>query len=266
MQECNLHVVGWSLPLAERGTVARSNPRLVAGAGVVTAFLLVGGPSVAVAIAEPGHSGRGDRDNSDRNWGDSRGGYNRGGDDRGDRRGNGDSNRKSDNGFRGDDDGPSFGNDDAPQSRVGSGRTEIQQVSPGEVSDEGSGSSGRSGSDHPGAPKANFDPPRVTVGNGRSPGVQDDDRERRFGVTAPEPAPAPPPPPPPPPPPAPEPSWTDRIYTPPAMPKQLGVTPTASWTEPLWGIAGLLLIPAAGAVLGYRQARAAKAVAELGRP
>ena len=89
---------------------------------------------MAVAIADPGHSGRGDRDNSDRNWGGSRGGSNRGGDDRGDRRGNGGENRKSDDGFRGDDDGPSFGNNDAPQSRVGSGRTEIQQLSPGEVS------------------------------------------------------------------------------------------------------------------------------------
>ena len=219
---------------------------------------------MAVAIADPGHSGRGDRDNSDRNWGNSRGGSNRGGDDRDDRRGGGGDNRKPDDGFRGGVDGPSSGSNDAPQSRVGSGRTEIQQLSPGEVSSgEDSGSSDRAGSDHPGAPKADFDPPRVTVGNGRSPGVQDDDREPRFGVTAPEPAPAPPPPPPPA---APEPSWTDRISTPPAMPKQLSVTPAADWTEPLWGIAGLLLIPTAGAVLGYRQAKAAKTVAELGRP
>ena len=222
---------------------------------------------MAVAIADPGHSGRGDSDNSDRNWGSRGGSTNRGGDDRGERRGGGDNNRKPDDGLRGNDDGPSFGNNDAPQSRVGSGRTEIQQRSPAEESPaEDSGSSDRSGSDHPGTPKADFDAPRVTVGNGRSPGVQDDDREPRFGFTAPEPAPAPPPPLPPPPPPAPEPSWADRIYTPPAMPKQLGVTPTASWTEPLWGIAGLLLIPAAGAVLGYRQAKAAKSVAELGRP
>lgn len=238
--------------------MARSNPRLVVGVGVVSAFLLVSGPSVAAAIADPGHSGRGDRDNSDRNWGDSRGGSSRGGDDRGD------TNRKPGGDFRGDDDGPSFGDSDGPQSRVGSGRTEIQQLSPGEVSSgEDSGSSNRSGSDHPGSPKADLDPPRVTVGNGRSPGVQDDGRRPRIGFTAPEPAPAPPPPPPPPP--APEPSWADRIYTPPSMPKQLAVTPAADWAEPLWGIAGLLLIPAAGAVLGYRQAKAAKAIAELGR-
>lgn len=211
---------------------------------------------MAAAIAQPGHSDRSDRDNSDRNWADSRGGS-KGGD--GDRRGGGD-NRKSGDGFRGDDDGPNSGNGDAPQTRVGSGRTEIQDVAPG----DGSGSNDRSGSDHPGAETGQFEPPRVTVGNGRSPGVQDDDHGPRFRVNAPEPEPAPPPPPPPPA--APEPSWADRIYTPPAMPKQLGVAPAADWSEPLWGIAGLLLIPAAGAVLGYRQARAAQHVEKLRRP
>jgi hypothetical protein len=208
---------------------------------------------MAAAIAEPGHSGRGDRDNSDRDWGDAGSGSKRGGDNQGDRRGGGGDNRKSDgNG------GPSFGNTDGPQSRVGSGRTDVQQLSPG----TGSGSNDRSGSDNPGSPSSKFEPPKVTVGNGRTPGIQDDDREPRNWAPAPEPAPAPPPPPAP----APQPpSWVERIYTPPAMPKQLGVTPASSLTDPLWGIAGLLLIPAAGAVLGYRQARAARAAAELGR-
>ncbi|HJT95640.1 MAG TPA: hypothetical protein VJ777_27480 [Mycobacterium sp.] len=239
--------------------MARSNPRLVVGVGAISAFLLFGGPGIAVAIAEPGHSGRGDRDNSDRNWGDYGGGPKRGGYDGGDRRGGGGDNRRSDGGFGGSDDAPSFGGNGGPQSRVGSGRTDVQQLSP----EVGSDSNDRSGSDHPGAPSAKFEPPKVTVGNGRSPGVQDDDREPRNWAPTPEPAPEPPPPPPPAP--APAPSWVDRIYTPPAMPKQLGVTPTSSLTDPLWGIAGLLLIPAAGAVLGYRQARAAKAAAELGR-
>jgi hypothetical protein len=247
--------------------VARSNPRLVVGVGVVSAFLLVGGPGLAAAIADPDHSGRSDRDNSDRNWGESGGGSKRGDDDpddrgdRGDRYGGGGDNRTSDDGFRVGDDAPSFGN--GPQTRVGSGRTEIQEVTP----EDDSGSNDRSGSDHPGASPGQFEPPRVTVGNGRTPGVQDNDREPRFRVSAPEPAPAPLPPPPPPPPPAPpKPSWTDRIYTPPVIPKQLSVTPTADWTEPLWGVAGLLLIPAAGAVVGYRQARAAQDVEKLRRP
>ena len=240
--------------------MARSNPRLVVGVGVISTFLLVGGPGMAAAIADPGHSGRSDWDNSsDRDWGDSRGGSKSGD---GDRRGGGGDNRKSGDGFRGDDDGPSFANGNGPQTRVGSGRTDIQGAAPG----DGSGSNDRSGSDHPGAQTGQFEPPRVTVGNGRSPGVQDDDGEPRFRVSAPEPAPAPPPPPPPPPPPAPDPSGADRLSLPRAVPKELSVAPAADWAEPLWGIAGLLLIPAAGAVLGYRQARAAQAVGGLRRP
>jgi hypothetical protein len=47
--------------------------------------------------------------------------------------------------------------------------------------------------------------------------------------------------------------------------KQLGVAPATDWSNPLWGIAGLLLIPAAGAVLGYRQARATQAMDRLRR-
>src|SRR5260370_456969 len=43
------------------------------------------------------------------------------------------------------------------------------------------------------------------------------------------------------------------------------VAPTAGMADPLWGVAGLLLIPATGAILGCRQARAAEAIAKLGR-
>jgi hypothetical protein len=46
--------------------------------------------------------------------------------------------------------------------------------------------------------------------------------------------------------------------------EQLVAEPTGG-LDPLWGVAGLLLIPAAGAILGYRQARAAHSAAELGR-
>jgi hypothetical protein len=149
--------------------------------------------------------------------------------------------------------------DDPARTRVGSGRGDIQDLSPGNRSEP----SDRTGSDVSGAPSAKFEPPKVTVGNGRSPGVQDNDREPRSRIPAPEPAP---PPPPPPPAPAPSPSWVDRVYTPPTMPRQLGVAPASKLTDPLWGIAGLLLIPAAGAVLGYRQARAAQGAEKLRRP
>lgn len=122
------------------------------------------------------------------------------------------------------------------------------------------GPSDRFGSDNPGAPQAGFESPRVTFGNWRSPGADRDISEPRW--QAPAPAPAPPPPPVAPAPP----SWVDRIATPPvAVSKQLGDARAADWLGPLWGIAGLLLIPAAGAALGYRQARAAHAVDRLRR-
>jgi hypothetical protein len=238
--------------------VARSNPRLAAGVGVVAAFLLLGGSGLAPAIADPGGSGGSDKGNSsDRDWGDSRRGP-----------GGGADNRDSDSGSRrGADNGSRAGNaslgpdsDDAPRTRVGSGRGDTQDLSPGNRSEP----SDRTGPDISGAPSARFEPPKVTVGNGRSPGVQDNDREPRSRIPAPEPAPAPPPPPPPAP--APPSSWVDRVYTPPSMPKQLGVAPASKLTDPLWGIAGLLLIPAAGAVLGYRQARAAQGAEKLRRP
>jgi hypothetical protein len=231
--------------------VVKSNPRLAAGVGVVCAFLLLGGPGLAAAIADPGHAGGSGRGgDSERDWDDSRRGSGGGGDDRDGDGGNrsGDDSRKQDSG-------------NEPWTKVGSAPADVQELSPG----RGSDSDDRSGSDHPGAPSAKVERPRVTVGNGRTPGIQSDDPEPRWRSSAPEPAP-PPPPSPPPAPPAPEPKWVDRIYTPPPMPKQLDVAPAADWTDPLWGIAGLLLIPAAGAVLGYRQAKAGQDAAKLHRP
>jgi hypothetical protein len=237
--------------------VARSNQRLAAGVGVVAAFLLLGGPGLAAAIADPGGSGGSDKGNSsDRDWGDSRRGPGGGADNRDDDSGN---RRGADNGSRPSNESLGPDSDDPARTRVGSGRGDIQDLSPGNRSEP----SDRTGSDVSGAPSAKFEPPKVTVGNGRSPGVQDNDREPRSRIPAPEPAP---PPPPPPPAAAPSPSWVDRVYTPPTMPKQLGVAPASKLTDPLWGIAGLLLIPAAGAVLGYRQARAAQGAEKLRRP
>jgi hypothetical protein len=232
--------------------VARMNPRLTAGVGVVSAFLLLGGPSVPAALADPGDS------HSDRDSTSGRdGGYGRGGSDGDDGAG-----RRSAGSFetRPGDEPATRDIVESPRVRVGSGREDTQQLVPSVEPPL----RGRSGSDHPGAPKAGFDRPRVTVGNGRSPGIQSGKPEPRWQAPAPEPAPAPPPPPPPPPPPAPK--WVERIYTPPVISKQLGVAPASDWSGPLWGIAGLLLIPAAGAVLGYRQARAAQFAERLGRP
>ncbi|MGE2690613.1 hypothetical protein, partial [Mycolicibacterium pulveris] len=67
----------------------------------------------------------------------------------------------------------------------------------------------------------------------------------------------------PPPPPEP-PRWLHHFSAPPAMPSHLPVAPTTEWKS-LWGLVGLLLIPAAGAALGYRQARAAQTADRLHR-
>ena len=217
--------------------MAQANLRLAAGVGVVAACLLVGGPSAAVAIADPDG---GSRHSDNVRGSDSNGsGGLRGGSDSSD--------DNVEKGSRGD---TNSGSDDRPSSRVGSGR-------------ESGTSDERPSSDYspdpPGQPKS----PKVTFGDGRSPGVQDHDPEPRWRWRAPEPAPPPPPP---------EvitvplnPPTISPVREHPGVVRQLIVAPTAGLADPLWGAAGLLLIPAAGVILGYRQAGAAQAAAQLGR-
>jgi hypothetical protein len=145
--------------------------------------------------------------------------------------------------------GAKSSNDGRPTSRVGSGR-------------EAGTSDERPSSDFSPDSPAQSRAPKVTFGDGRTPGAQDRGPEPRWHWNAPEPAaPAPP-----------------EVITVPLNPptvnpirqqhgvvEQLVVAPTAGIADPLWGVAGLLLIPAAGAILGYRQARGAHAAAELGR-
>jgi hypothetical protein len=184
-----------------------------------------------VAVAGPGGSQSGGSDNHDRSG--SRGG----------------SDWSDDNvtgGIRGSQRSGAVA--DSPRTRVGSGRDPGTSVE-------------RSGPDYSPDPAGAFKPPKVTFGDGRTPGVQGTDPEPRWRGGG-EPA-APPPPPatvvvdiaPPP---------TNRTPKPPVI-RQLMVAPAAELTDPMWGVAGLLLIPAAGAILGYRQARATQAVAKLGR-
>jgi hypothetical protein len=208
--------------------VAQPSLRLAAGVGVVAACLLAGGPSAAVAIAYPndGHSGR-----SDNNRSGSGGGSSRSGSDYSDTIRSGGS------------------TDSRPSSRVGSGR-------------ESGTSDERPSSDFSPGPQGQGRSPKVTFGDGRAPGVQDHDSGPRWGWNAPA---APPPPPPPQVITVPlNPPTVSPVNTHPGVVQQL-VAPTAGVADPLWGVAGLLLIPAAGAVLGYRQARGAHAAAELGR-
>jgi len=213
--------------------VAPANLRVAAGIGVVAAFLLAGGPSATVAVADPDGSHSGRSDNHDRS-------YSRGGSDWSD-----------DNISSGNLGSQKSSAADGPRTKVGSGR-------------ESGTSDERPGSDYSPDPTGAFKPPKVTFGDGRSPGVQDTDPEPRWRGGAAEPAPPPPPPP------ATEVvdiSPVPRADRTPKGPiiRQLIVAPAAGVSDPLFGLAGLLLIPVAGAILGYRQARGAHAAAELGR-
>lgn len=211
--------------------MAQPNLRLAAGVGVVAACLLAAGPSAAVALADPGRGPSGHSDNSKKGSDSSQG--SRSGSD------------YSDDNINA---GTDSSGDGRPASRVGSGR-------------EAGTSEERPSSDYSPDPPQ-FKKPKVTFGDGRSPGIQDRESGPRWRWNAPEPAPPPPP----------------QVITVPLNPpavgpvgpqpgvvQQLVVAPTAGIADPLWGVAGLLLIPAAGAILGYRQARGAHAAAELGR-
>jgi hypothetical protein len=212
--------------------LAQANLRVAAGIGVAAAILLAGGPSAAVAIADPGGSHSGRSNNHDRS--DSRGGSDR-------------SDDKVTSAIRGSQKSGAVA--DAPKTKVGSGR-------------ESGTSDERPGSDYSPGPSGGFKPPKVTFGDGRTPGVQDSDPGPRWRGGGAEPAP--------PPPPATEvvdiapPPSTNHTPRSPVI-RQLIVAPAAELTDPIWGVAGLLLIPAAGAILGYRQARGAHAASELGR-
>ncbi|MGH3674340.1 MAG: hypothetical protein ACRDU5_01105 [Mycobacterium sp.] len=230
--------------------MVRSNIRLAAGVGVVAASLLTFGPVSTPAVADD----RGSGSHSSR---DDRGRWDRGG--KGDRL----------------DRNPTLA-DDGPLMRVGTARTDQEGLrapenltiaeraaadQPGVV--EEPGPSARSGSDHGGAPAVSVRTPRVKIGNGRPPVVRHRDFDPPVEMpVAPEVAP-----------PAPErvvidlpqPPRIDRGQPPRLVPK-LGAARSTSTSDPLFGLAGLLLIPAVGAALGYRQARAAQNAARSGRP
>jgi hypothetical protein len=234
--------------------VAHSKVRLAAGVGVTAAFLLVGAPAT-MAIADPGGSGHGNR-SDDRDWGNVDGGPNRGG---------GGDDRHSDYNAN----PPTF---NAPQTRVGSGRTDTDSSTARAPEMAGDFSTqGPATADTPAGPPIGEAPgsenvgtsrssrPRMRFGNGRPPIVRDRTGEPPD-IGAPEIAPPPPPvevtapalPP------------ANRFHMPRIVP--LEVAPATDWTDPLFGLAGLLLIPAAGAALGYRQAKAAQASEVLTRP
>lgn len=268
--------------------MARFSQRLAAGVGLCAAFIMLGG-AATVAVADPGrsYSDRGHGSDRGNGGGNARGGSARDNEARGsnDRSGR----RGEVGGWKGSADP---GVAESPQSRVGSGRVGIAEVTESgpsiapnsriasdsdvsseartsesipNVSDAAEAPSG-SGSGRADVPSTRFSPPRVTVGNGRDPAIRRGEPEPRWQAPAIQPAPAAPPPPPPAPraPEAPS-SWVKLDPAPPVLTQQLGVAAATDWSNPLWGLAGLLLIPAAGAALGYRQARAAQAADRLRR-
>jgi hypothetical protein len=269
VQQCIDDTVESALPPAGE-TVARFSPRLAAGVGFLAVFLLLGG-TAAVAVADPGgsHSNRGS--GFDRGSG---GGNGRGGPERHDR----DRVGNVDSGKRGEVD-QQRRIAESPTVRVGSGRTDVAEVAPSTAADAGetvpSGTgpglysgTGGSGSARAGAPSLRMSPPPVTVGNGREPGIRRGAPEPQWRGPAPqEPLPVAPPPPPPAAP-APAPPLTSVKLNPiqPVLTQRLNVAEPDDWQNPWWGLAGLLLIPCAGAALGYRQARAAHAAEKLRRP
>jgi hypothetical protein len=142
--------------------------------------------------------------------------------------------------------------------------------------------SGGGGSGYSGPPVATFNAPRVVIGNGRTPGTQLPTPGPPPVVHAPITAPAPqlapiapvpdevptvaPPVPlaadinvPPLPPPLPP---VEHIGPADFVVAEFGTGTTVTVTDPLAGVAGLILIPAIGAVLGYRQARGAQTLRE----
>lgn len=281
--------------------MARCTPRLTVGVGVVVAFLLLGG-SATVAVADPdrSHSDRGN--SSDRGDDYRRGNDNsrKGGEDHGGGSAEQGSVESSEVQFgsgpvdladvaesapslaagkSGDGDGD--GNADPGSSRVDvadvsesapsitAGSGELRSSEPGASVSGGFGSAGssdQSGSYRADVPKARFSLPRLTLGNGHTPDIRRGGSESRLQAPVLQPAPAAPPPAPPPQAPASPPSWIVKpLPVAPVLTQQRGVSQQADWSDPLWGLTGLLLIPAAGAILGYRQARAAHAADRLRR-
>jgi hypothetical protein len=280
VRQCRRGTLGSLARLVQEGIVAHSTVRIAAGVGVVAASLLIVGPNPAPAFADK-HGWSMDDFRNDGSGGQD--GYaERGASDFGKDVING-----TNSGTRaGEDSNPDLdppkmdlGSDDgdvvavdgvAPEGRMAMRSAAVADAPAGDnlavaVPGGGSGYSGQSVSA--------FQAPRVTIGNGRTPGthlappprapeaaLEDDALGAPLGVAA---APAfptaieiniPPLPPPLPP--------VERMRPAALVAGQIGYGTADTVTDPLAGVAGLFLLPAIGAVLGYRQARAAQSLRE----
>jgi hypothetical protein len=265
--------------LVREGIVAHSTVRFAAGAGVVAASLLIVGPNPAQAVADK-HGPGSQSDNDSRKNVTSGKGTN--------------AQRPVSNwvndvlgGIAGQDPQPDL---DPPLMNLGTGGGDLEDVAvvnsfapqaqtamrsaavaEAPAGDNVTAAVPRSGGGYSGRSLTSFQSPRVTIGNGRTPGTNVShpgpgpeatllhDTLVSPAAVPPMPAvpaaieiniaPLPPPLPP-----------VERIRAADLVSGQFGTSTTDTVTDPLAGLAGLILIPAIGAVLGYRQARAAQSV------
>ena len=259
--------------------MAHSTVRIAAGASVVAASLLIVGPNPADAAADK--NGRGSHSNNDYPKIGSSG---QGGDAKPTA-----SDWVKDVVNIGGADQASKPGLDPPLMDLGTGGGDLEDLAvvdsfapEGQVAlrsaavaeqpagDNVSAATPRSGSGYSGQPVTAFRSPRVVVGNGRTPGTHvprpgsaPDAVLVHDALISPAAVPAAPaaieiniPPLPPPLPPV------ERIRSAAPLVAEFGTGTTDRVTDPLAGVAGLILIPAVGAVLGYRQARAAQSFRE----
>ncbi len=236
-----------------KGSVAQSTIRFAAGAGVVAASLLIVGPNPAHAVADKHGSGTHSKHEA----------------------GNDRPNTK-----------PSTA---PPAMDLGTGGSDLEDLAATEsIAPEGpialrsaavaeeptgvnaAGAVPRAGSGYSFPPGASFRYPRVVIGNGRSPGPHDASGSARDVLRdeaqVPDAVPA-----------VPEAIEINIVPLPPPLPPverirpsglvagEFGTAKIDTTTDPLAGVAGLILIPAVGALLGFRQARAAQSLRESTR-
>jgi hypothetical protein len=237
--------------------VAQSTIRFAAGVSVVAASLLVAGPNPAQAVADKHGSGSHNKNDNRSGGAISRSSIGKIG--------------GSDNDLSSIATGGSGLGDvmqsSAPESAVALRSAAVAEQPTG-INAAGAIAAARAGGSDYSAPFAGaLRSPRVVFGNGRSPGdpvpgmrefLQDDSLEAPVADAAaavPEAVEIDIPPLPPPSPP------TEHIKAA-VVVGELGIGTIDTSTDPLAGVAGLILIPAVGAVLGYRQARAAQSIRE----
>ena len=259
--------------------MAQSTVRIAAGAGVVAASLLIVGPNPAPAFADKNGYSNNDHYNGSGPQGGSakRGASNIVNDvmDGINAVTGAGNNSKPDPGPPMMDLGSSGGDEFAVQSLAPEGQMALRSAAVAEApaGDNVAAAAlpGGGGSDYSGQPLSAFPSPRVTIGNGRTPGALAAQTAPEAVLSydalgAPQGVPEAPgvptaividfPPLPPPLPPV------ERIRPAELVVGQFGYGTTDTVTDPLAGVAGLFLIPAIGAVLGYRQARAAQSLRE----